>query len=125
MRIVVETGKPVAQVARDLGISAYTLHNWVKADRQQAGRDVDGPLDEDEREELARLRAERARWEKDRAELEMERDVLKRSVVLWVKDSMNPTIDSRLVSGPGTGSSSPRSTTPHHWRSSQRGAVAS
>jgi transposase len=87
VRIVAETGKPVAQVARDLGISAYTLHNWVKADRQ-SGQD-DGPLDDAEREELARLRAERARWEKEKAELEMERDVLKRSVVLWVKDSMN------------------------------------
>lgn len=65
VRIVAETGKPVAQVARDLGISAYTLHNWVKADRQ-AGRDV-GPLDSAEREELARLRAERARWEKELA----------------------------------------------------------
>ncbi|WP_371944951.1 transposase [Actinomadura chokoriensis] len=31
------TGKPVAQVARDLGISPYTLHNWVKNDREQAG----------------------------------------------------------------------------------------
>ena len=88
VRIVQETGKPVAQVARDLGISAYTLHNWVKkADlAQQAGS---GALDDTEREELARLRAERAAWEKERAELEMERDVLKRSVVLWVKDSMN------------------------------------
>jgi transposase len=89
VRIVVETGKSVAQVARDLGISAYTLHNWVRADRKQAGQGQAGPLSEDEREELARLRAERARWEKDRAELEMERDVLKRSVVLWVKDAMN------------------------------------
>lgn len=37
VRIVKETGKPVAQVARDLGISPYTLHNWVKADRERAG----------------------------------------------------------------------------------------
>ena len=88
VRIVKETGKPVAQVARDLGISPYTLHNWVKNDREQA-QDQGGRLGESEREELARLRAERAAWEKDRAELEMERDVLKRSVVLWVKDSMN------------------------------------
>ncbi|MFC6094975.1 transposase [Saccharothrix lopnurensis] len=67
VRIVAETGKPVAQIARDLGISAYTLHNWVKVDRQRAaGRDDGGPLDEAEREELARLRAERARWEKER-----------------------------------------------------------
>jgi transposase len=28
LRIVAETGKPVAEFARDLGISAYTLHNW-------------------------------------------------------------------------------------------------
>lgn len=88
VRIVKETGKPVAQVARDLGISPYTLHNWVKNDRGQSGAQG-GELGESEREELARLRAERAAWEKDRAELEMEREVLKRSVVLWVKDSMN------------------------------------
>jgi transposase len=90
VRIVKETGKPVAQVARDLGVSPYTLHNWVKADREQDQDQADGGgLGESEREELARLRAERAQWEKDRAELEMEREVLKRSVVLWVKDSMN------------------------------------
>jgi transposase len=90
VRIVKETGKPVAQVARDLGISPYTLHNWVQADREQSGdQAAGGGLGESEREELARLRAERAQWEKDRAELEMEREVLKRSVVLWVKDSMN------------------------------------
>jgi transposase len=89
VRIVAETGKPVAQVARDLGISAHTLHNWVHADRRDDEQSRSGPLSEDEREELARLRAERARWTKDRAELEMERDVLKRSVVLWVKDAMN------------------------------------
>ena len=87
VRIVKETGKPVAQVARDLGISPYTLHNWVKLDRGREGES--GSLGESERAELARLRAQKAAWEKERAELEMERDVLKRSVVLWVKDSMN------------------------------------
>lgn len=89
VRIVKETGKPVAQVARDLGISPYTLHNWVKNDRGQ-DQAAGGGLGESEREEPARLRAERAQWERDRAELGMERDVFKRSAVLWVKDSMNP-----------------------------------
>jgi transposase len=80
VRLVRETGKPIAQVARDLGLNEGTLGNWVGADRRR--RDGgDGQLSEDERAELARLR-------KENAELAMERDVLKRSVALWVKDAM-------------------------------------
>jgi transposase len=33
VRIVRETGKPIAQVARDLGVNAGTLGNWVDKDR--------------------------------------------------------------------------------------------
>jgi len=59
VRLVRETGKPIAQVARDLGINEGTLGNWVNADRRR--RDGgDGYLSEDEREELARLRKENA-----------------------------------------------------------------
>ena len=79
VRIVRETGKPIAQVARELGINEGTLANWVARDRR--ARDGEGRLSEDERAELARLRRENA-------ELAMERDVLKRSVALWVKDAM-------------------------------------
>ena len=79
VRLVRETGRPIAQIAKDLGIKAGTLSNWVALERQ--GRDGNGRLDEDERIELARLRRENA-------ELAMERDVLKRSVALWVKDAM-------------------------------------
>jgi transposase len=80
VRIVRETGKPIAQVARDLGVNPGTLGNWVDKDRE-ARRPRNGGLSESEREELARLRRENA-------ELAMERDVLKRSVVLWVKEAM-------------------------------------
>ena len=79
VRLVRETGRPIAQIAKDLGINPGTLANWVALDRQ--GKDGNGRLDEDERIELTRLRRENA-------ELAMERDVLKRSVALWVKDAM-------------------------------------
>src|SRR2546421_8605360 len=80
VRLVRETGKPVAQVARDLGINEGTLGNWVNADKRRRGEGNE-VLSEDERAELARLRRENA-------ELAMERDVLKRSVALWLKDAM-------------------------------------
>ncbi|MGH3823859.1 MAG: transposase [Pseudonocardiaceae bacterium] len=79
VRLVRETGRPIAQIAKDLGINSGTLANWVALDRQ--AKDGNGRLSEDERIELARLRRENA-------ELAMERDVLKRSVALWVKDAM-------------------------------------
>ena len=44
-----------AQVARDLGINAGTLGNWVDADRRRR-EGGDGQLSEGERAELARLR---------------------------------------------------------------------
>ena len=37
VRLVPETGKPIAQVARDLGINEGTLGNWVNADRRRRG----------------------------------------------------------------------------------------
>jgi transposase len=78
IRIVRETGRPIAQVARDLGINMGTLGNWCAKD--QVARQGREGLSAADVEELRRLRSENA-------ELRMERDVLKRSVVLWVKEA--------------------------------------
>ena len=80
VRIVKETGKPIAQVARELGINEGTLGNWCARERRrQVGGDA--AVSESERAELERLRRENV-------ELRMQRDVLKRSVALWVNEAM-------------------------------------
>jgi transposase len=77
--LVRETGKPIARVARELGIHDGTLGNWVNADRRRRG-EGNGGLGEDERAELVRLRRENA-------ELRMRCDVLKRGVAGGVQDA--------------------------------------
>ena len=37
VRIVRETRRPVVEIARDLGIGAGTLGNWVRKDRIERG----------------------------------------------------------------------------------------
>ena len=81
VRLVRETGKPIARVARDLGIKDGTLANWVARDRHRRENGTGDGLGEQERAELARLRRENA-------ELRMRCDVLKRSLALWVQDTM-------------------------------------
>ena len=67
VRIVEETNKPIAQVARDLGVNEGALGNWVNRAREAA--EGTRGLSKDDVGELKRLRAEVA-------ELRMERDVL-------------------------------------------------
>ncbi|MER5227787.1 transposase [Streptomyces flaveus] len=79
VRIVTETGKPIAEVAKDLGINETTLASWVSRARRA------GTAPAAEGDELERLRRENAQLKRDNKELVMERDVLKRCMVLGVK----------------------------------------
>jgi transposase len=76
--IVRETARPIAEVARDLGVGAGTLGNWVHKDRMVRG---DGP--DRTRVDAAYVR----QLERELAEVRVERDVLTRSVVLLVKEA--------------------------------------
>lgn len=72
VRLVRETGRPIAEVARELGVNEGTLGNWVVKDRRKR-EGSDAAVSESERAELERLRRENV-------ELRMERDVLIGSV---------------------------------------------
>ena len=78
VRIVEETGKPIAQVARDLGVNEGTLGNWVRQARIDRGDRVG--ITTSDHAELVKLRREIA-------QLRMERDLLKRATAFWVKES--------------------------------------
>ena len=78
VRLVLEEGKTVGQVARDLDLTETALREWVhraRADRSQ-GRTG---LTTAEREELSKLR-------KENRELRMERDILKKYIAILPTD---------------------------------------
>jgi transposase len=79
--LVRSTGRPIAQIAQELGIYDSTLGNWVRQDRIDRGQ-AEG-LTTEERTRLRQLEAENAR-------LRMERDLLKRTVAFWVKETSTP-----------------------------------
>jgi transposase len=79
--LVRATGRPIAQIANELGIYDSTLGNWVRQDRIDRG-EAEG-LTTEERARLRELEAENAK-------LRMERDLLKRTVAFWVKETSTP-----------------------------------
>src|ERR671936_1638270 len=68
--LVLDEGKSVSQVARDLDLTASALQRWVDQARADRTRGKTG-LTSEEREELARLR-------KENRELRMEWEILKK-----------------------------------------------
>jgi transposase len=57
VRLVFDSGRPIAQVAKDLGVHREALRLWVRQAEADAGARNDR-LTTAEREELARLRGE-------------------------------------------------------------------
>ena len=56
-RLVFESGRPIAHVARDLGVPSETLRKYVRRVEADEGRRPELPTTE-EREEIKRLRKE-------------------------------------------------------------------
>ena len=65
VKLVVNTGRPVAQVASEVGVPPQTLGKWVSAYQERVGKTQ--PLTESERAELKRLRRQVRELELDRA----------------------------------------------------------
>ena len=65
VRLVRDGGRTISAAAKDLGVSAESLRNWVKQDALDSGLRKDG-LTSDERKELVRLRRENRDLREDR-----------------------------------------------------------
>ena len=78
VRLVLDEGKTVGAVARELDLTASALSLWVRQARAERTKGKSGLMKE-EREELTRLR-------KEVRELRLERDLLKKVSALFAKD---------------------------------------
>ncbi len=78
VEIVRTSDRSIAEVARELGIYDSSLGTWVRQDRVDRG-EREGMYSND-KDRLLEL-------ERDNARLRMERELLKRAVAFWVKES--------------------------------------
>jgi transposase len=77
VRLVLDDGKTVGAVARDMDLTETAVREWVKRARADRTRGRTG-LTTAEREELARLR-------KEVREIRAERDILKKAAAFFAK----------------------------------------
>lgn len=75
------SGRPMGQIAKELGVSATGLQRWVSQAKVDGG-EVPG-VTSDDRAELARLR-------RDVRRLEMENEILKRAAAYFAKENVLP-----------------------------------
>ena len=76
MQLALNSEETVSQVARDLGISIGTLHNWLYKKRLKEAEDGMEPVNETLEEENRRLRKELAR-------VKEEREILKKATAYF------------------------------------------
>lgn len=77
VKMVIETSRPIAQVARELGINEGTLGNWVNRYRtEHAGEEP--PLQMSERARLREL-------ERENRELRMQAEFLKKAAAFFAQ----------------------------------------
>ena len=85
VRLVLESERSVAEAARDLGISVWTLRGWVKKRRDGSRREQTRqglvPRRETLEEEIRRLRREVA-------VLRQEREILKKAAAYFAKEQL-------------------------------------
>jgi transposase-like protein len=77
VQMVIETGKPIAEVARDLGIHDGTLGNWVNAWRRRHP-EPDEPVTPTERVRVKEMEDEIRR-------LRMENEFLKKAAAFFAR----------------------------------------
>lgn len=79
VRLVLDEGKTVGAVARDLDLTESALRLWVERARTDRGDGKPGVLTTAEREELTRLRRENR-------QLRLEREILKNAAAFFAKE---------------------------------------
>lgn len=82
VRLARESDRPLAQIARDLGVHKEALRTWVRQDQADRGERTD-QLSTAEREELVRLRAENR-------DLRRANEILREASVLFAKELDRP-----------------------------------
>jgi transposase len=79
-RLVIDTGRRIVEVAREIGVGEALLGRWVAVERAHMDGEPPQALDADERAELERLRREVA-------ELRMDREFLKKAAAFFAAEN--------------------------------------